>query len=286
MIAKLFSLAFISTFAASAPLSVPTTDADTTAPGSIFASLKRSSLNNIMQLMAPLLANEMIQGKGFVDVLHKEFMGVGINVDAYNITTVSSNFDHSLLWKEGANDTLIFTFSGFDINGTLEGNVTGLPGQKCTLKEFNVVNISVVAEIALPQTDAHDGIHWQIVGRPQISLGALELKVKQFTWQIALNKVMPMVVSGINYGLSFAEGIVEGLVWNFNQKLASGNPEMLVSVAALNADLNLTTPRAPSLSSETDLIQVWLDGRFVNAATMVQTIDVNTVEPVRNTEHK
>ena len=95
-----------------------------------------------------------------------------------------------------------------------------------------------------------------------------------------------MVVSGINYGLSFAEGIVEGLVWNFNQKLASGNPEMLVSVAALNADLNLTTPRAPSLSSETDLIQVWLDGRFVNAATMVQTIDVNTVEPVRNTEHK
>ena len=128
MIAKLFSLAFISTFAASAPLSVPTTDADTTAPGSIFASLKRSSLNNIMQLMAPLLANEMLQGKGFVDVLHKEIMGVGINVDAYNITTVSSSFDHSLLWKEGVDDTLVFTFSGFDINGTLEGNVTGLPG--------------------------------------------------------------------------------------------------------------------------------------------------------------
>ena len=151
---------------------------------------------------------------------------------------------------------------------------------------MNVVNISVEVELALPQTAAKDGIHWQIVGRPQISLGALELKVKQFTWQIALNKVMPMVVSGINYGLSFAEGIVEGLVWNFNQKLASGNPELLVGVSALNADLNLTTPRAPSLSSETDLIQVWLDGRFVNAATMVQTMDVNTVEPVRNTEHK
>ena len=78
--------------------------------------------------MAPLLANEMLQGKGFADVLHKEIMGVGINVDAYNITTVSPSFDHSLLWKDGVDDTLVFTFSGFDVNGTLEGNVTGLPG--------------------------------------------------------------------------------------------------------------------------------------------------------------
>lgn len=97
---------------------------------------------------------------------------------------------------------------------------------------------------------------------------------------------MPTLVSGINYGLDFATGVIEGLVWNFNQKLASDNPELLVNVAALGADLNLTTPRAPSLSSETDLIQVWLDGRFVNKATMTPTEPVNAVEPVRNTEHK
>ena len=95
-----------------------------------------------------------------------------------------------------------------------------------------------------------------------------------------------MLVQGINYGLSFVDGIIEGLVWNFNQRLASAQPELLVNVAALGADLNLTTPRAPSLSSETDLIQVWLDGRFVDATTMDPTEPVNAVEPVRNTQKK
>ena len=235
--------------------------------------------------MAPLLANEMLQGKGFVDVVHKELMGVGLNVDAYNITTVSPSFDHSLLWKDGVDDTLIFTFSGFDVNGTLEGNVTGLPGQKCTLQALNIVNISVQIEVAAPQTSAKDGVHWQIVGRPQLHLGAVELKVKQFTWQIALNKVLPLLVSGINYGLAFADGVVEGMVWNFNQKLASAQPELLVNVMP-NINLNLTTPRAPSLSSDTDLIEVWLDGRFVSDVAEVSTEAINSVEPVRNTEHK
>ena len=90
---------------------------------------------------------------------------------------------------------------------------------------MNVVNISVEVELALPQTAAKDGIHWQIVGRPQLHLGDIELKVKQFTWQIALNKVLPMLVQGINYGLSFVDGVIEGLVWNFNQKFASAQPE-------------------------------------------------------------
>ena len=60
MIAKLFSLAFISTIAASVTIPTEFQDEQTTYPGAIFASLKRSSLNNIMQLMAPLLANEIL----------------------------------------------------------------------------------------------------------------------------------------------------------------------------------------------------------------------------------
>lgn len=90
-----------------------------------------------------------------------------------------------------------------------------------------------------------------------------------------------MVVSGVNYGLKLAEGVIEGLAWGLNQKLASGSYDMLVNIGSLGADLNLTTPRAPSLSKETDLISVWLDGRFVDTTTMQPTEPVNTVEPVR-----
>ena len=92
-----------------------------------------------------------------------------------------------------------------------------------------------------------------------------------------------MVVSGINYGLSLAEGVIEGLAYGLNQKMANGNYDMLVGVRGLNADLNLTTPRAPSMSADTDLIQVWLDGRFVDSSTMQPLEPVNAVEPVRTT---
>jgi len=33
---------------------------------------------------------------------------------------------------------------------------------------------------------------------------------------------MPTVVTGINFGINLAEGILEGLVWGLNKKLASG----------------------------------------------------------------
>jgi len=62
-----------------------------------------------------------------------------------------------------------------------------------------------------------------------------------------------MVVGGINYMLSVVEGVVEGLGWGLNQKLAAGTP-LYVNLGKLGADLNMTTPRAPSLSKETDLV--------------------------------
>lgn len=75
-----------------------------------------------------------------------------------------------------------FTFSNFDVNGTFEGNVTGLPGQKCTLKGFNFVNITLAFELATPETAAHDGIHWQLMGKPTLAIGDIQIKVKQFSW--------------------------------------------------------------------------------------------------------
>merc|ERR1712032_681296 len=99
--------------------------------------------------MAPLLANEILQNKSFNDVLHKSVAGIGINIDQMNITAVSSDFDHSIVWKEGTNGTAAFTFSNFDVNGTFEGNVTGLP-KAVTLKSFNFVNASIYFEVATP----------------------------------------------------------------------------------------------------------------------------------------
>lgn len=96
-LAKLLLATIVSTFATAAPL-VPAElrDGVTANPGAIFASLKVSSLNNILQLMAPLLANEILQGKTLVKDVHKSIHGIGINLNFVNCTVVSSSFDHSI----------------------------------------------------------------------------------------------------------------------------------------------------------------------------------------------
>jgi len=132
-VAKLLLVATVSMIYASAAPLIPqefTADAATTThPGAIMASLKMSSLNNILQLLAPLLPNKMLLGKSFPVDVHKSITNsIALNLNNITISAVSGNFDHSLTWKENTDTpTAYLDISGFDINGTLDGNVTGLP---------------------------------------------------------------------------------------------------------------------------------------------------------------
>ena len=67
-------------------------DAVTPHQGAIFASLKMSSLNNILQLLAPLLANEILQGKEVALDISKAVGGYVLNLNNATLTTVSSDF--------------------------------------------------------------------------------------------------------------------------------------------------------------------------------------------------
>ena len=78
---KLLLIATVSTFTSAAPLPEELKEPVSGNPGAIFASLRLSSLNNIYQLMAPLLAGEILGNKSFNNVLHKSIAGVGINID-------------------------------------------------------------------------------------------------------------------------------------------------------------------------------------------------------------
>ena len=95
---------------------------------------------------------------------------------------------------------------------------------------------------------------------------------------------MPTVVSTINYGLNMAEGIIEGLVWGLNKQLASTD-NIVVSLSDSLPKLNITAPRAPDMNETSDLISVWIDGRFVNRTTGQSFVPVNDVEPVRTVDH-
>ena len=189
------------------------------------------------------------------------------------------------MWKENTTTpTAFLDISGFDINGTLDGSVTGLP-KKLDFKGFSVMNMTVQLELALPQTAAQDGVHFQIQGHPNFNLGNLQLDVKQLSWQFVINKLMPQVVSGINYGLNMVEGVIEGLVWGLNKKLDT--PDLfVVQLIDKLPPLNITASTAPLMDEETDLISVWLDGRFVDKSATTPFVPVNDYAAVRNTDKK
>ena len=72
--AKLLLVATLSVMCATAAPLIPQEFAaapTSTHPGAIMASLKMSSLNNILQLLAPLLPNKMLLGKSFPVDVHK-----------------------------------------------------------------------------------------------------------------------------------------------------------------------------------------------------------------------
>lgn len=96
---------------------------------------------------------------------------------------------------------------------------------------------------------------------------------------------MPQVVSGINYGLNMVEGVIEGLVWGLNKKLDT--PDLFI-VQLINKlpPLNITASTAPLMDEETDLISVWLDGRFVDKSATTPFVPVNDYAAVRNTDKK
>ena len=91
---------------------------------------------------------------------------------------------------------------------------------------------------------------------------------------------MPVATSAINYALGMAVGYIEGRVWGLNQNLA-GADSLIVSLGDSLPSLNLTAPMAPSLDQSTDLINVWLDGRFVDKTTGKSSVPINDVAPVR-----
>ena len=260
-------------------------DAVTPHQGAIFASLKVSSLNNILQLLAPLLPNKLLLNKEVELDISKAVGGYELNLNNATIESVSGDFQHSLTWKENTTTPTVFLdISGFDINGTLDGNVTGLP-KKLNFKGFSVMNITIQLELALPQTAAQDGVHFQIVGHPNFNLGNLQLDVKQLSWQFVINKLMPQVVSGINYGLNMAEGIIEGLVWGLNKKLVTPDFFVVQLIDQL-PPLNITASTAPLMDEETDLISVWLDGRFVDKSASTPFVAINDEAAVRNEDKK
>ena len=275
MIGKIFLTAFLAVFTQAQVADVAPL------PGSIAASLNVTSLNNILQLAAPLMANEVLDGhtfpinytkKGFAGIYNIDIKDVSfIKVDGFTIKDVS--------FKEGT-DTLVATLGGINVNATCNAKVSGLWVISAALDAFTVENITMQLELS---TTSDDQVHWQLHEVTRLSIEDLTLTMSSDFWQILVDKNMNLIKIGIYKGLKTLIEKIDAAAAAFNAKLASDKPWTYWDAPFVyNLMLNTTMTKYPELSPEKDLINIHMDGLFVfDPETHINVPDPNTVWPVR-----
>lgn len=244
-------------------------------PGSLFASLNVTSLNNIVQLAAPLAANEVLNGKTFeIDYKKKGIAGI-YSVDIKDITfiTVDGFSIKDVSFKEDS-DTLVATIGGIDVNATCNAKASGLWLISGALEAFTVKNITLQVELA---TTSDDEVHWQLSQVTRISVDDLTLKMNNNFWQTIVDKNMVLIRIGIYTGLQKLLGKIDTMTDALNLKLKSNEPEAFITEVKAGMPMNLTMSAAPKMTRDSNLIQINFDGRFVDTNT-------NTIRAVGPTD--
>lgn len=231
-------------------------------PGGVMASLNVTSLNNILQLAAPLSANKVLNGNTFaINYKKKGFLGV-YNVDIQDISFITvDGFDvRDVSFKEGT-DTLVATVGGIDVNATCNAEVSGLWVIGAALEAFTLKNITVQIELA---TTSDNQVNWQLSEVTRLSLEDLTLTLDSRFWQRLVNKNMNLIKIGIYTGLQKVVSIIDAKAAALNAKLAAGEDFFM---AIHGSQMNTTMTTFPSLSREANLITINMDGRFVDEET-------------------
>jgi hypothetical protein len=256
MLSKILFTAFAATFA------LAQTNDVTPLPGSISASFNVTSLNNIMQLAAPLSANKLLNDHTF-DINYKKtgFLGIyALEVKSIHFITVDDFSIRDVSFKEGT-DTLVVTVGGINVNATCEASASGLWVIGTSLDAFTLTNITVQIELT---TTSDDQVHWQLSETTRLSLGDLTLTMGDKFWNKLVTKHIDLIKGGINKGLQAAVNKIDALAASFNLKLANGDEFISASETK---PFNWTMTTAPEFNPSTGLININMDGRYVDPVT-------------------
>ena len=216
MIGKIFLSAFLAVFTHAQVADIEPL------PGSMAASLNVTSLNNILQLAAPLAANKLLDGHTYeINYQKRGFAGV-YNIDIKDISFITvDGFDvREVAFKEGT-DTLVATVGGINVNATCNAKVSGLWVVKAALEAFTVENITMQLELS---TTSDDQVHWQLQEVTRLSMKDLTLTMDSEFWQILVDKNMNLIRIGIYKGLQKLVEKIDAAAAAFNKKLASDKP--------------------------------------------------------------
>ena len=188
-------------------------------PGGVMASLNVTSLNNILQLAAPLAANKALNGQTFaINYKKSGFAGI-YNVDIKDISFITvDGFDvRDISFREGT-DTLVATVGGINVDATCNAEVSGLWVIGAALEAFTLKNITAQIELT---TTSDDQVNWQLTEVTRLSLEDLTLTLDSRFWQRLINKNMNLIKIGIYTGLQKVVSIIDTKAAALNAKLAA-----------------------------------------------------------------
>ena len=221
-------------------------------PGSIMASLNVTSLNNIVQLAAPLAANEALNGKTFeIDYKKKGIAGLySVDIKDISLITVDGFSIKDVSFKEGT-DTLVATIGGINVNATCNAKASGLWIISGALEAFTIKNITLQVELA---TTSEDEVHWQLSQVTRISVDDLTLTMNNNFWQTIVDKNMVLIRIGIYTGLQKLLGKLDSMTDALNLKLKNNEPTAFITEVKEGMPMNLTMTAAPKMTAESNLI--------------------------------
>ena len=215
-------------------------------PGSVYASLNVTSLNNIVQLAAPLAANEVLNGKTFNIDYKKSGIGGIYSVDIKDITfkTVDGFTIKDVSFKEGT-DTLVATIGGINVDATCNAKASGLWVISGKLEAFTITNITLQVELG---TTSDDEVHWQLSQVTRIAVDDLTLKMNNNFWQTIVDKNMVLIRIGIYAGLQKALDKLDAMTAALNLKLQANDPNAFITEVKSGMPMNLTMTAAPKMT--------------------------------------
>lgn len=144
-------------------------------PGSISATASTESLNNIVQLAAPLLVNELTYNRTIpLNIDKTGIMGsYEVNLTQLHFDNVEGPSINSVGWKNDAQDVLLIELSNLNVNITLDGKMKGLWVIDLSASHIYITNITLVLEASTSTTDQ---VHWALSENLQITVEDIEFK--------------------------------------------------------------------------------------------------------------
>ena len=145
-----------------------------------------------------------------------------------------------------------------------------------SIDAFTIQNLTLVLEIFTTSTDQ---VHYKIGGTSYAHIDDFTLKMGQWVWQQLVNVNHKLLLLMANSFLGVGAPVIVGKqIQKFNKLVANETPmTFMTEILGQKIPLNVTSTMYPQFRSSDNMIELHLDGRFLDVSEQAIPVEQNTV---------